>query len=281
METGFMDLIQHQWDNGRFLCVGLDSDYEKIPKAAKNESVVDSLVRFNRRIIEATAEYCCAFKPNTAFYEGYGLDGIKALIETNRFIRENYPEIPVILDAKRADIGNTNFGYVKAVKEIFQAHAITVHPYLGGEALKPFLDQKDLGVIVLCHTSNPGAGEFQELRPNEEEKELYQIVAEKVAGEWNENGNCALVLGATYPEQLAEVRAIVPDIPFLIPGVGAQGGDLIQTVKNGITRKGDGIIINASRSILYASNGEDFAEAARNEAKKMDQEIRAAIESLK
>jgi orotidine-5'-phosphate decarboxylase len=270
--NSFMALLESCWNEGHFLCVGLDTDFEKLPAPFKQEPVSDGLFHFNREIIEATAPYCGAFKPNVAFYEGYGLEGLDALIRTNRFIRERYPVHPIILDAKRADIGNTNSGYVKAAFEVLQAHAITVHPYLGKEALAPFLDKQDRGVFVLCHTSNPGAGEFQELKTNG--GELYKTVAAKVSQEWNYNGNCGLVMGATYPKQLAEIRSVAGDLPLLIPGIGAQGGDLEQTVIHGLSSARKGIIINASRSILYASSGEDFAAAAAAEAAKMTAEIR-------
>jgi orotidine-5'-phosphate decarboxylase len=269
----FLDLLRRPWENHQFLCVGLDADYAKLPPHLRKESLTAALVRFNCEIVDAVVEYCCAVKPNIAFYEGYGLAGLDALIRTNRYIRERYPQLPIILDAKRADIGNTNSGYVQAVREVFVADAITVHPYLGQEALKPFLDEAELGVIVLCHTSNPGAGEFQELRV-EPETCLYRQVARNVSRKWNYNHNCGLVVGATYPQQLAEVRAEAPDLPLLIPGVGAQGGDLQQTVNNGLDRRGAGMIINASRSIIYASDGTDFAAAARVEAARLDGEIK-------
>ena len=277
--VNFGAMIQERWQKGHFLCVGLDSDYTKLPTKFNGKPIVGALFEFNREIVEATAEFCCAFKPNIAFYEGYGLAGLEALIKTNCFIRDQFPEIPIILDAKRADIGNTNQGYVKAAFEVFQAQAITVQPYLGQEALKPFLDQKDYGIIVLCHTSNPGASEFQELQIGG--RELYKVVAEKVSREWNSNQNCSLVLGATYPKQLAEVREIVGEMPFLIPGIGAQGGDLEETVKNGLNKTGTGIIINASRSIIYASMDEHFAQAAAMEAAKIDREIRTIITHVK
>jgi orotidine-5'-phosphate decarboxylase len=253
--------------------VGLDADYAKIAPLFPADSVADAIFRFNRAIVEATAEYSCAFKPNSAFYEGYGLPGLEALLRTTQFIRENFPELPIILDAKRADIGNTNRGYAKAAFEVFGAHALTVHPYLGKEALGPFLADPDHAVFVLCHTSNPGAGEFQELTVAG--RELYKIVADQVSREWNANRNCGLVVGATYPGQLAEVRAIAGDLPLLIPGIGAQGGDLRQTVLHGLTAAGDGIVVNASRSILYASSGADFSVAAAAEAERLDREMRA------
>jgi orotidine-5'-phosphate decarboxylase len=274
----FMALLESRWNEGHFLCVGLDTDYEKLPGKFKQEPVSDALFHFNREIIEATAPHCGVFKPNVAFYEGYGLEGLEALIKTNRFIRERYPVHPIILDAKRADIGNTNTGYVKAAFEVMQAHAITVHPYLGKEALAPFLGQKDRGVFVLCHTSNPGAGEFQELKIGGEE--LFKIVAGKVGKDWNHHGNCGLVMGATYPKQLAEIRDIAGDLPLLIPGIGAQGGDLQQTVISGLNQAKEGIIINASRSILYASSENDFAAAAAAEAAQLTAEIRRIRDSI-
>ncbi len=269
--ANFIEMLKQHWQAKRFLCVGLDTDYEKIPAVVRRNSISETIFEYNRAIIEATAPYVCAFKPNVAFYEGYGVDGLEALIQTNQYLRQNYPEIPIILDAKRADIGNTNAGYVKEAFQVLGAQAITVHPYLGQEALQPFLDCQDFGVIVLCHTSNPGAGEFQELKIDGEP--LYRIVARRVSTEWNQHGNCCLVVGATYPEQLLEVRQVAPNLPLLIPGIGAQGGDLEATVRNGLTAAGDGIIINASRSVLYASSGIDFQAAAAKEAESLNQAI--------
>ncbi|NLW47074.1 MAG: orotidine-5'-phosphate decarboxylase [Firmicutes bacterium] len=268
----FSQILNQQWQKELFLCVGLDSDFQKIPEEFRKLPVAEGLFQFNRAIVDATAEYCAAYKPNSAFYEGYGLAGLEALIKTNAFIREKYPNHLIILDAKRADIGNTNLGYAKAAFDILQAHSITVHPYLGQEALAPFLEDRDHGVFVLCHTSNPGAGEFQELKINNQD--LYKIVATRVDQEWNGNQNCGLVVGATYPEHLGEVRKLAPNLPFLIPGIGAQGGDLERTVINGLDRNGTGIIVNASRSIIYASSGLDFSTAAAREAKLLNESIR-------
>lgn len=224
---------------------------------------------FNREIVEATGDLVCAFKLNAAFYEARGAEGFEDLKVTIQRANEAFPRVPVILDAKRADIGNTNEGYVKMAFEYLGVDAITVHPYLGREALQPFLDQKDKGIIVLARTSNPGAGEFQDLKIHESgtigEQPLYQVVARRVATEWNKNSNCAVVVGATYPEELQIVRGIVGDMPILIPGIGAQGGEIEPTVKAGRDSRGQGMIINLSRSVLYASSGEDFAEAARAE----------------
>ncbi len=274
MSTSFVELLKQGWQETKFLCVGLDTDYRKLPTTFQKLSVTEGIYQFNKAIIDATAEYCLAFKPNTAFYEGYGIAGMEALQKTNEYLRANYPGHVIILDAKRADIGNTNLGYVKAAFEVMGAHAITVHPYLGEEALHPFLKDPQYGVIVLCHTSNPGAGEFQELEVNG--KKLYQVVAHQVATKWNLNGNCGLVVGATYPDELEKVRRLAPDLPLLIPGIGAQGGDLFLTVAKGLAANGQGIMVNASRSILYASYDKDFATAAATEAKRLDQALREA-----
>jgi orotidine-5'-phosphate decarboxylase len=251
------------------LCVGLDSAIEKLPAHLKGKE--NAIFEFNKAIIDATHDLVCAYKPNSAFYEALGAKGIEQLKMTMDFINEKYPHIVTILDAKRADIGNTNDGYVKFAYDYLKADAITLHPYLGSEALKPFLDRKDKGAIILCRTSNPGAGEFQDLQPAGEK--MYRIVASKVANNWNKNGNCMLVVGATYPEEMKEIRAIVGDMPLLVPGVGAQGGDVEKTVKAGINSKHSGMVINSSRGIIFAGNGLDFAEKARAEAIKTRDEI--------
>ena len=230
-----------------------------------------SILSFNRKIIDATKDVVCAYKPNTAFYEKYGIPGLSALYETIAYIHEVAPDVPVILDAKRADIGNTNADYAEAAFEYLRADAITVHPYLGAEALAPFLDRANKGIIVLCRTSNPGAGEFQDLPVNGEP--LYRFVAHRVSSEWNKNGNCALVVGATYPDELREVRGLVGDMPILIPGIGTQGGDLEKTVSAGKDSRGKGMIVNSSRGIIFASPGDDFADAARHETVKLHNSI--------
>ncbi len=262
--------------NDTLLCVGLDSDIEKIPKHLKlgNFPQFD----FNKSIIDATADLVCAYKPNTAFYEARGKAGIEALKMTCDYIREKYPEIPIILDAKRADIGSTNEGYVKFAYDYLGVDAITLHPYLGKEALKPFLDITDKTVFILCRTSNPGAGEFQDLLVTESDKDtskpLYQVIAEHVVNDWNYNSNCGLVVGATYPSEIEIVRRIVDDgFLLLIPGIGAQGGDAEKTVKAGVDKDGLNAIINSSRSIIFVSNGTDFAQKAREEAEKLKDEI--------
>lgn len=271
----FRQMLETQWSRGNFVCVGLDSEFSKIPESVRrsgNEcdvSVANTVVAFNRAIVEATKDIVCAYKPNTAFYEAYGAEGISALQRTIADIHAIAPDVPVILDAKRADIGNTNAGYVNAAFDFLQADAITVHPYLGAEALQPFLARAEKGVIVLCRTSNPGAGEFQDLSVNGEP--LYRFVARRVANDrkWNQNGNCALVVGATYPDELREVRGLVGDMPILIPGIGAQGGDVEKTVSAGKDGRGQGMIVNSSRGIIFASKGTDFAEVARRETEKL------------
>lgn len=267
----FIELLEKRWIAGSAVCVGLDSDISKVPEHLKGGSVKEALLSFNTQIIDATADGACAYKMQIAYYEACGAEGIAALIETAVYAREHYPDIPLILDAKRADIGATNDAYVKAAFDVFGYDAITLHPYLGKEALKPFLDQKDKGCIILCRTSNPGAGEFQDLLIDGEP--LYTIVARRVVTQWNENGNCAVVVGATYPEELKEVRAIVGDMPILIPGIGAQGGDVEKTVKAGKNSMGRGMIINSSRGIIFASKEADFADAARRETLKLRDEI--------
>ena len=279
-ERNFRELLEVQWARGNFVCVGLDSEYSKIPKSAHRNQIASTQYSFNVDIIDATKDTPCAYKLNIAFY--LGDHGWLALQETILHIRRVCPEVPVILDAKRADIGNTNLGYVQETFELLQVDAITVHPYLGAEALQPFLERADKGIIVLCRTSNPGAGEFQDrvvsITPEEAERwslppgttmPLYQLVAYRVSREWNKNGNCALVVGATYEEELREVRKIVGDMPILIPGIGAQGGDVEKTVTAGRDSRGWGIIVNSSRGIIFASKGPAFAKAARRETIKL------------
>ncbi|MBM3857464.1 MAG: orotidine-5'-phosphate decarboxylase [Verrucomicrobia bacterium] len=269
----FRNLLEHHWSEGRFVCVGLDSELEKIPQTAQQRHsdgsllIKETIVAFNRAIIEATHNLVCAYKPNAAFYEAHGLAGVAALEETMKLLHTIAPNVPIILDAKRGDIGNTNNGYIASAFDHLKADAITVHPYLGGESLKPFLDRAEKGIIIMCRNSNPGAGEFQDLIV--EGKPLYQKVAHQVSTQWNQNNNCGLVVGATFPSQLREVRQIVDTMPLLIPGVGAQGGSVQETVKAAQDRHGVGMIINSSRGIIFASVEKDFAEAARRETEKL------------
>jgi len=258
-----------QEKNNSLVCIGLDSDIDKIPKHLRTRENIQ--FEFNKQIIDSTHNLVCAYKPNTAFYEARGEQGIKELKMTCDYLKQKYPEILIILDAKRADIGNTNHGYCKFAFDYLDTDAITIHPYLGHEAIKPFLDYKDKGCIILCRTSNPGAGEFQDLQING--KPYYQVVAEKVNDEWNQNNNCMMVIGATYPDELKKIRNIAPEMTFLIPGIGTQGGDVEKTVRAGINNNKAGMIISSSRGIIFASNNEDFAIRAKDETEKLRQEI--------
>ncbi len=278
---GFKASLERRWQLGNFVCVGLDSQYDKIPKSMRKGLNIESAVfKFNQEIIDATHDLVCAYKPQYAFYGALGESGVSVLRRTIGFIHDKYPGIPVILDAKRNDIGNTSEQYAKEVFDIYGADAVTVNPYLGQKALQPFLDRRDKGVIVLCRTSNPGAGEFQDLlvkHPILGEVPFYQVVAYQVANEWNVSGNCALVVGATYPEEAAEVRRIAPDLPFLIPGIGKQGGDVEKAVTASKDERNMGMVINSSRGIIFASSGPDFAEAARAKT----EELRGLINSFR
>ncbi len=252
------------------VCVGLDSDISKLPKHLLKKA--EPIFAFNQAIVEATYDLVCAYKPNLAFYEAEGPKGMEVLRKTVIYIKKKDPSILIIADAKRADIDNTNLGYVKAIFDYFKFDALTVHPYLGEEALRPFLTRKDKGVIVLCRTSNPGAAEFQDLIVNDQEfgrLPLYKIVAHRVVKYWDKNKNCALVVGATYPKELAAVRKIAGQMPLLIPGIGAQGGEVAITVKAGKDSNGRGMIINASRSIIFASSAKDFAQQAREKTQAL------------
>lgn len=240
--------------NNSLVCVGLDNS--KPPQ-----------FDFNRTIIDATHDLVCAYKPNSAFYEAQGTEGLAELKKTCDYIREKYPEIVLILDAKRGDIGSSNEGYVKYAFDWLGADAVTLHPYVGKEALKPFLDRKEKGSIILCRTSNPGAGEFQDsaVDSGNQSVKLYQVIAEHVAKEWNYNGNCGLVVGATYPNELQIVRRIVGDMPILVPGIGAQGGDIEATLKAGLTSKKSGLLISSSRGIIFAKDPRLEAQKLRDE----------------
>lgn len=270
----FISKLEQQWKLDRFVCVGLDSDYEQLPSSIKaGRTVEEALFHFNREIIDATHNLVCAYKPNAAFYEAQGDAGMRALIRTVHYIHERYPDVPVILDAKRADIGSTNLGYVQAAFDVIGVDAITLHPYLGKEALAPFLARKDKGIFVLVKTSNPGSSEFQNLSVGENQEPLYQVVARHVAREWNANGNCGVVVGATYPEELRKVRALIGDMPILIPGIGAQGGEVAATIEAGKNSRGQGMIINSARGIIYASHADNFAQAAKAATERLNTEI--------
>ena len=250
--------------NNSLLCIGLDIDLKKIPASLLNKG--DPIFDFNKAIIDATKDLVCAYKPNIAFYEMYGIYGMQALIKTIEYLDG---DIPVILDAKRGDVGHTAAAYAKSIFEIYKADATTINPYLGYDSVEPFLEYKNKGVFVLCLTSNVGYKDFQVVG---KEEPLYKLVAKHVK-EWNVSGNAGLVVGATKPEELKEIRQIVGDMPILIPGIGAQGGDVAKTVRYGCNKKGERAIINSSRNIIFASTGEDFAGSARVAARKLKEEI--------
>lgn len=250
--------------NGSLLCVGLDPDPALMPEGI-------GVFEFNKAIIDATADLVCAYKPNIAFYEALGNEGLDALKRTRDYIPEG---IPVIVDAKRGDIGNTAQAYARGLFSYFNFDAATVSPYLGFDSIEPFIQYHDRGVFVLCRTSNPGAIDFQSL-PCEVDgghKLLFELVAEKVS-RWNTYGNLGLVVGATYPGELKLMRQRFPDMPFLIPGVGAQGGDLSKVVSCGVDAGRERTIINSSRQVLYASKEKDFAGAARRAAAELRDQI--------
>ncbi len=256
----FMEQIKKRWiSNNTLLCVGLDPDLDKIPSRFREMEF--PLYEFNKYIIDATYQYVCCYKPQIAYYNGVGKE--RDLELTIDYIHSTYPGIPVILDAKRGDIGSTAEMYVKEAFSRYKADSVTVNPYMGGDTLQPFLDQKDKATILLCRTSNPGAVDLQNLLI--EGKPLYLHVAQKAANEWNKNNNIILVVGATYPDELKEIREVIGDMPFLTPGIGAQGGDVEKAVKAGTTPDGNGMIINSSRGIIYASNPGEAAKSLRDE----------------
>jgi orotidine-5'-phosphate decarboxylase len=266
----FMTALRQRWQTANTLvCVGLDPEPAKFPARFANDP--DAVFAFCRDIADATANYACAFKPQIAHFAALRAEG--ALERLIAHLKSAHPDVPVILDSKRGDIGSTAQHYASEAFDRYGADAVTVNPYLGRDALQPFLDRADRGVIILCRTSNPGAGELQDLlvagRP------LYQHVAEKAAIEWNANGNIALVVGATWPGQLAEVRALVKDMPLLVPGVGAQGGDAGAVVSNAKTPDGTGLMVSSSRAVLYASRDDDYAAAAARAARELRDAINA------
>jgi len=243
------------------LCVGLDSEIKKIPQQFLKMALPQ--YEFNKWIIEQTHAYVSAYKPNLAYYEARGDQGIKELKMTMEYLQEYHPDIFTVCDAKRADIGPTNSGYVTGIFDWFGFDSITLHPYLGREALAPFLERTDKISIILARTSNPGAGEFQDLLVSG--KPLWQKVAETVSRNWNIHQNCMLVVGATYPQEMAEIRKVVGDMTFLVPGIGAQGGDVQLSVTAGLNVQKSGIIINSARGIIFAENPGNAALNLRNE----------------
>ena len=266
----FRERLRRAWERSDSLvCIGLDPEVERFPSriAAGRKSIFE----FNRAIVDATADLVCAYKPQFAHYAARSAE--EELERTIEYIHRAHPLIPVILDAKRGDVGHTAERYAIEAFERYGADAVTVNPYLGGDALEPFLRREDKGVLILCRTSNPGARELQDLAVGG--RPLYQVVAELAARRWNSRGNCLLVVGATYPAELAEVRSLVGDMPLLVPGVGAQAGDVAQAVRAGQTADGTGLLMSSSRAILYASAGDDFASAARAATERLRAEINA------
>lgn len=304
----FNDRLQAQWDQGKFVCVGLDPNMDKIYKQVptlrgQSEGLAGILVPYLKEIVNATHDVVCAYKPNWAFFLEHGSYGLEMLEQVVAYIRRHYPNVVVIIDMKVGDIDSSNLGYAQYPFVFLDADAITVHPYMGHVAMKPLLDCEDRGVIVLVRTSNEGAGELQNRQVTIEGYQeavaldipsavsaymngydqpkvpLYQYFAASVRDNWNYNDNCAVVVGATVPDELTRVRELVGDgIPILIPGVGAQGGSLELATQNGMNSRGDGFIINASRSVLYADalDGQSFAEAARAEVVRMSNVINLA-----
>ena len=270
---GFMQQLRQRWaSSGSLVCVGLDPEPARFP--ARFSGDPDAVFAFCRAIVDTTAEHACAFKPQIAHFAALGAED--ALTRLIAHIHAAHPGIPVILDAKRGDIGSTARHYAAEAFDRYTADAVTANPYLGRDSVQPFLDRADRGVVILCRTSNPGAADLQDLpvqAAGGTQRPLYQHVAETIARDWNGHGNCTLVVGATWPEQLREVRAIVGDMPFLVPGVGAQGGDVEAVVRNARTADGTGLMVSSSRAILYASQGDDFADAAAAAAQALKEQV--------
>ena len=253
------------------LCIGLDPDPGLMPEGT-------GVFEFNKAIIDATRDLVCAYKPQFAFYEALGQEGMEALRRTIRYIPG---DVVVIADAKRGDIGNTSRAYARAIFDDLGCDAATVNPYLGFDSIEPFIAYQEKGVFILCRTSNPGAADFQSLRCETEScpRALFEIVAQK-AVQWNKQGNIGLVVGATSPEELKQIRQSYPELPLLIPGIGAQRGDLALTVRYGADKKGERTIISSSRQIIYASRGKDFAAAARRAALALRDDINQHLANL-
>jgi orotidine-5'-phosphate decarboxylase len=254
----FADKLAAAWKaSNSLVCVGLDPEPKKFPDAFRDAP--GGIFKFNKAIVDATRDLVCAYKPQFAHYAAHSAE--IQLEHTIEYIKSTCPNAIVILDSKRGDIGSTAEQYAHEAFERYGADAVTVNPYLGRDSVEPFLKHADKGVIILCRTSNPGAKDFQDLDVGG--IKLFQHLAERVAQDWNSAGNCMLVVGATYPEELADIRERTGDLPFLVPGVGAQGGDVAKVMAAGKTAAGTGLVISSSRAILYASSGEDFANAAR------------------
>lgn len=270
-------LLAAERSNQSLLCVGLDPEPERLPEDLRALPVEKGVVHFCRAIIEATAPYVSVFKPNLAFFEVLGPAGLVALQEVIRAIPAH---IPVLADAKRGDIGNTARNYAAALFETYGCDAVTINPYLGYDAVAPFLAYRDKGIILLCRTSNPGARDFQDLPVQEVDgsvRPLYQVVARRVLS-WNEANNCGLVVGATYPQELQVIRGLCPELPILVPGIGAQGGSIEATMPAAVDSQGERAMISVSRAILYADAGARYAEAAASAARAFRDQINHALQ---
>lgn len=264
----FYSKLRNSWERSNSLvCVGLDPLIEKMPfHLRKNRN---SIFEFNKSIIDQTAAHVCAYKPQIAYFSSQRAEA--ALEDTIAYIHEKFPHIPVILDAKRSDLASTAEQYATEAFDRYKADALTVVPFQGTDALRPYLERKDKGVILLCRTSNPSSVELQDLKVDGEP--IYQIIANRAVNDWNYNDNVSLVVGATQPNELREIRSLVGQMPLLIPGVGAQGGQIESTVLCGSDSSGAGLIVSSSRAVLYASEGEDFAERALDVVLKMKNEL--------
>lgn len=295
----FIDQIRSKWNENKFVCVGLDADIDKLPESLNSLSITDKVFYFNQSIIDATHDVIAAYKPNVAFYEELGPEGWEALIKTVAYIHEKYPDIPVILDAKRADIGNTNKKYAQMAFELVKADAVTLNvQYFGSDSLAPFEEYPERGLIIIAKSSNLGSPELQDmpidlkeafgqslLTKDEFDKltevsefqnrnpRVYEIVAYMAAKRWNKFGNIGLVVGAAHPETFQTIRKIAGDLPLLIPGIGTQGGDLQQTLQVAPDSQQQGMIISSSSGIIYASKGKDFAKAARKKTLELHHQI--------
>ncbi len=257
----FIEKLEQCWSsNDSLLCVGLDPNWQRIPEHLK--TLPEPIFEFCKAIVDATHDLVCAYKPQIAYFAG--LQAEDQLEKTLNYIRETYPHIPIILDSKRGDIGSTAQMYAIEAFDRYKADAVTVNPYMGQDSAQPFLDRADRGTILLCRTSNPGAGDIQDLEVDGQA--IYERVASMISQTWNSNNNCCIVVGATWPEQMSRLREITGDMPFLVPGVGAQGGDVEALVKAGKTKCGKGLMINSSRGIIYAGSDEHFAIASRKAA---------------
>ena len=260
----FIEKLKDAWKKSNSLvCVGLDPDLARFPRHLEKNA--EAIFRFNKEIVDATHDLVCAYKPQIAYFSAVSAE--RQLEQTIEYIRSNYPHIPVILDAKRGDIGSTAEMYATEAFSRYGADAVTINPYMGHDSAEPFLRHADRGIVLLCRTSNSGASDLQDLVVDG--APIYEHVAKMIAEKWNANRNCLLVVGATWPAQMAKIRSLVGDMPFLVPGVGAQGGDVEALVKAGQTADGTGLIISSSRAILYAGSGVDYAAAARAETLKL------------